>query len=112
MSADPSVPLLLPASFDSECENEIMSSYDSHTINSSNPLARYAHRNRLKRSIKLALPRLSNGMLLDYGCGSGVFVSELNSLVSECAVGYEPFMKERYKDDLPVYSTLDDVDKM
>ena len=89
-----------------------MSAYDSETINSPNPLARYAHRNRLRKSVELALPRLRNGKVLDYGCGSGAFVSALEALASGCAVGYEPFMTDRCGGGLPIFSTLQDAEKL
>jgi SAM-dependent methyltransferase len=93
-------------------EGTIMKSYDEQTINSLNPLARFAHRHRVKKSIELTLPLLENGTVLDYGCGSGVFVGALQALRPGCAVGYEPFMKERSQGNLPVYSKLEDVEKL
>lgn len=70
-------------------------SYDKQTQNSANPIARHAHRNRLSRSLKLALARLTDGTLLDYGCGSGAFLSELEKSRPGQGIGYEPFMEER-----------------
>lgn len=84
--------------------------YDLQTVDSPNPIARYAHRNRIKNSVKLALSRLASGRVLDYGCGSGVFIGALNSLRPECAVGYEPYMADRRSEALPIYSRLDDVE--
>ena len=83
-----------------------MSNYDVQTIYASNPLVRFAHRNRVRRSLALALPRLRDGKLLDYGCGSGVFVSEVIARHPGCAVGYEPFMTERSHASLPIFDTL------
>jgi hypothetical protein len=83
-----------------------MSNYDAQTIYASNPLVRFAHRNRVRRSLALALPRLGDGKLLDYGCGSGVFVSEVIARHPGCAVGYEPFMTERSHASLPIFDTL------
>ncbi|MBC7957619.1 MAG: methyltransferase domain-containing protein [Cytophagales bacterium] len=84
--------------------------YDKQTVDSPNPLARYAHRSRIKNSVRLALSRLSGGKVLDYGCGSGVFISTLNSLRPQCAVGYEPYMADRRSDALPIYSRIGDVE--
>lgn len=86
--------------------------YDKQTINSPNPLARYAHRNRIRKSIQLALSKLPHGRVLDYGCGSGFFVKEMLALRPNCAVGYEPFMTERASAELPIYSRIDDVESM
>src|SRR5215813_13850188 len=41
----------------------IVSNYDAQTINAPNPLVRFAHRNRVRRSLTLALPRLGSGKL-------------------------------------------------
>jgi 16S rRNA G1207 methylase RsmC len=54
--------------------------YDALTINSPNLFARYAHRNRIKKGLRYVIPRLELGNILDYGCGSGVFVSEINKI--------------------------------
>jgi SAM-dependent methyltransferase len=81
-------------------------------VNSPNPLARFAHRNRINKSIELTLSKLTEGSVLDYGCGSGVFVARLLSLRPNSVVGYEPFMSERAQEKLPVYSTLEDIETM
>lgn len=87
-----------------------MGSYDAETINAANPLARFAHRNRVKRSIALAVERMGeSGKLLDYGCGSGVFVRAMLAMRDGCAVGYEPFMSERTAAGLPIYQSLDEA---
>ncbi|MEO0795905.1 MAG: class I SAM-dependent methyltransferase [Verrucomicrobiota bacterium] len=71
-----------------------MISYEEQTVASGNPIARFAHRNRLKRSLRLASDQLpQDGHLLDYGCGDGRFVKNI-SLLGFNAVGYEPFMEE------------------
>ena len=84
-------------------------SYEEQTVNSSNPLARYAHRNRMKKSIELALSRYRGGLILDYGCGSGLFISEILKHLPGAAFGYEPFMSEREGDDLPIYRSIDET---
>lgn len=88
-----------------------MSSYEGQTINAKNPLARFAHRNRLGRSLELTLPRLGQGKLLDYGCGSGTFLAEIEKSHPGSAYGYEPFMDERDRPNLPISKTLEDVEK-
>lgn len=84
--------------------------YADQTIRSPNPLARYAHRSRLQKSVALALQKTGSGesRILDYGCGSGVFVSELRARNQE-AVGYEPFMEERSASGLPIFARIEDV---
>ena len=87
-----------------------MISYSRQTVDSLNPLARYAHRNRLKKSLELVLSKLTSEKILDYGCGSGLFVSALLELKQDiAAIGYEPFMAERCNDDLTIYKEFNDV---
>lgn len=89
-----------------------MSSYAQQTIDAPNPIARYAHRNRLRRSLTLALPRIGTGSLLDYGCGSGSFLTEiLDRTGGGRAVGYEPYMVERVRPGLPIYPTLGQIEQ-
>lgn len=83
--------------------------YARLTIDSPNPLARYAHRVRLQKSLALALGRTGSAKVLDYGCGSGAFVSAVLGLKKEI-VGYEPFMEERSAPRLPIYSSMADVE--
>jgi SAM-dependent methyltransferase len=86
-----------------------MASYAVQTVDSPNPLARYAHRTRVRKSIELAKDRLEAGRILDYGCGSGVFVAEINRLRESIAFGYEPFMEERSRHGLPIYRDFEDL---
>ncbi len=87
-------------------------SYNRQTVDSRNPLARYAHRNRLKKSIELTLDKYQGGVILDYGCGSGLFVSEMLKRFPGGAAGYEPFMNERVAEGLPIYRSIDDVHRL
>jgi 2-polyprenyl-3-methyl-5-hydroxy-6-metoxy-1,4-benzoquinol methylase len=93
-----------------------MSNYDAETINARNPIARYAHRNRVERSVGLALPLLDlskaaggQGRLLDFGCGSGVFVARILALRPGAASGFEPFMTERTQTTLPIVTSMADA---
>jgi 2-polyprenyl-3-methyl-5-hydroxy-6-metoxy-1,4-benzoquinol methylase len=87
-------------------------SYARQTIDSPNPFARYAHRNRLRKSLALTRSRIGPaGKVLDYGCGSGVFVSALLALHHD-AVGYEPFMEERCTSGLPIYSRMEEIESL
>jgi 2-polyprenyl-3-methyl-5-hydroxy-6-metoxy-1,4-benzoquinol methylase len=49
--------------------------------------------------------------VLDYGCGSGIFVSALRALKKD-AVGYEPYMEERSESGLPIYTRIEDVEAL
>lgn len=86
--------------------------YNLQTVDSTNPLARFAHRNRVQKSVALALPKLASGKVLDYGCGSGVFVSAVLEQKPGSAVGYEPYMQERVGSELPIYKDFSDVMKL
>lgn len=95
------------------CRDELnnnMGNYDAQTINAANPLVRFAHRHRIRQSLALALPRMGCGKLLDYGCGSGVFLSEIILRRPGCAVGYEPIMTERTHASLPIFDTLAELE--
>jgi 2-polyprenyl-3-methyl-5-hydroxy-6-metoxy-1,4-benzoquinol methylase len=61
--------------------------------------------------LRYVVPRLNFGNVLDFGCGSGYFISKLNEIKTNCAIGYEPFMdkKERCKEDLPIYADYADI---
>jgi 2-polyprenyl-3-methyl-5-hydroxy-6-metoxy-1,4-benzoquinol methylase len=85
-------------------------SYAQQTIDAPNPVVRYAHRNRLRRSLRLALPRLGTANLLDFGCGSGAFIAEVLSRHPGRAVGYEPHMTERVESDLPILARVEEVE--
>lgn len=84
-------------------------SYAKQTVDSPNPVARYAHRSRLKKSIELARKKIGNGRALDFGCGSGFFVSEFEGLFPGRVFGFEPYMVERVKNSLPILSSLEDT---
>ena len=69
--------------------------YEKQTVANPNPIARFSHRARLRKSKKLALPYLTGGAtLLDYGCGEGRFLhelaAELNGQTGATLIGYDP----------------------
>lgn len=86
-----------------------MPNYDANTINSVNPLARYAHQTRVKNAIRIAEERIPEGRILDYGCGSGVFINEVNKMKPETAFGYEPYMESRTAEGLPIFKEFDSM---
>jgi hypothetical protein len=85
-------------------EVEGIRKYDKQTIHSSNFFARYAHHNRIMKCINYVFPRLEFGKILDYGCGTGVFISLLDKLKPNSAIGYEPFMTEKYTKNSIIFS--------
>ncbi len=81
-----------------------MVTYDKQTINNPNPIARYAHRNRLMRVRALIESEFGIHKLLDYGCGSGQFIKSIHGINGINAFGYEPYMSERVSDDSQIYT--------
>lgn len=71
-----------------------MVSYDRQTINALNPLARFAHRTRVTKSVALVEKYLpQKGVIVDFGAGTGLLLSTLGDARSDatlCAI--EPFM--------------------
>lgn len=68
--------------------------YQDQTVNTQNPIARYAHRARLRRSIRYASELLRvGGCMLDFGCGTGDFLRAFKAVRPDAALlGYEPFL--------------------
>lgn len=87
-----------------------MVSYDRQTLNTPNPIARFAHRNRLERVISLVTSDADVHKVLDYGCGSGAFVKAIQGINGIKAIGYEPFMNERIDADSPIFNDLPSVE--
>ena len=83
-------------------------SYARQTINSPNPIARLAHRNRLKKSIQFVESLFPGGKILDYGCGRGDFLLQLQSRKGHTCYGYEPFMEEKV-DNVRIYRKINDI---
>jgi len=69
-------------------------SYERQTINSPNPLARFAHRRRVAKSVALAEKYLpQKGVVVDFGAGTGLFLSALGARRSDAMLyAVEPFM--------------------
>ena len=85
--------------------------YDQETINSKNMFARYSHRTRFKIGLEFIESRLVLGKVLDFGCGTGAFISQVNAIKKGAIIGYEPFYEERFESDLPIYSEYEDLFK-
>jgi len=74
--------------------------YERQTVDHPNPVARFAHRARMRRSTGLVRPYLTgSATLLDYGCGQGRFLSELALEFVECPLtllGYDPHQNAQF----------------
>ena len=90
---------------------EVTASYDRRTVDSPNPVVRYAHRSRIKTSTSLASRFLPDGgRLVDFGAGTGTFLSNFLKLrpdASACAI--EPYM-EILDPEIDQVAALADVD--
>jgi 2-polyprenyl-3-methyl-5-hydroxy-6-metoxy-1,4-benzoquinol methylase len=75
--------------------------YEVQTLDNPNPIARFAHRSRMRRSMRLIRPYLTqSATLLDYGCGQGRFLSDLvPELVGRdvTLLGYDPCQSAQYE---------------
>ena len=74
---------------------QVNATYDRRTVDSPNPVVRFAHRSRIKTSTSLAsrfLPK--GGRLVDFGAGTGTFLSNFLTIrpdASACAI--EPYQE-------------------
>jgi 2-polyprenyl-3-methyl-5-hydroxy-6-metoxy-1,4-benzoquinol methylase len=76
-------------------KDENMSSkvqYSKQTLDTPNPIARFAHKARYKFSLVKTLEYLgNNGILLDFGCGDGSFLNRLAMVRSDAVLyGFDP----------------------
>jgi 2-polyprenyl-3-methyl-5-hydroxy-6-metoxy-1,4-benzoquinol methylase len=75
--------------------------YEMQTVDNPNPLARFAHRARMRRSMQLVKPFLTgSATLMDYGCGQGRFLGELATEMNGQAVtllGYDPYQSAQFE---------------
>jgi cyclopropane fatty-acyl-phospholipid synthase-like methyltransferase len=86
--------------------------YERQTLDHPNPIARYAHRTRMRRSTRLVMPYLTgSATLLDYGCGQGRFLGDLAPALAGQTVtllGYDPHQSAQF-DGYRIVSDPDDI---
>ena len=86
--------------------------YEKQTVDNPNPIARFAHKARMRRSMQLVEPFLTgSATLLDYGCGQGRFLSELAPETDGQAVtllGYDPYQSAQF-DGYRIVSDPDEI---
>lgn len=88
-----------------------MPKYAQHTYNSPNPLARFAHRARLKYSLS-SLPLKQGAWVLDFGCGDAKLLNSLRDQrpgLGLTLIGYEPFMESVSNNQIRIYKSLDNI---
>ena len=73
-------------------------SFEEQTVNSGNPLARFAHRSRMSMSIGLVSKHCAQrGTVLDFGAGPGLFLHSLGEARPDVTlVGFDMFTKPAY----------------
>jgi SAM-dependent methyltransferase len=80
-------------------------SYERQTFDHPNPLARFAHRTRLRRSkeiVKQCLADCPQAVVVDYGCGQGRFLHALREETGAAGggkiqlFGYDPYMASEF----------------
>jgi 2-polyprenyl-3-methyl-5-hydroxy-6-metoxy-1,4-benzoquinol methylase len=73
-------------------------SYAAQTVDSPNPLARFAHRSRIRLALRYTKQLCRDrGTVVDFGAGPGLFISTLKSDRPDInVIGFEPFMKPEY----------------
>src|SRR4029453_2715039 len=66
--------------------------YSRQTLDTANPVARYAHRQRHRLSLDRAAAEVpEGGTVLDYGCGEGTFLNALAEARPDVTLlGYDP----------------------
>lgn len=90
--------------------------YEKQTLDNPNPIARFTHRARFKKSTALVLDGLKPGdTVFDYGCGQGRFLHELTrSLAAQPEhartrfLGYDPYMSAKFE-GYTIFSDLEAV---
>jgi SAM-dependent methyltransferase len=66
-------------------------SYAAQTLDTPNPIARYAHRQRYEASFSLVGEVREGGTVLDFGCGQGDFLTTLAGLRPDLTLlGFDP----------------------
>jgi SAM-dependent methyltransferase len=71
----------------------VVVSYEKQTVDSPNPLARFAHRARIRKSLDIVDEYLpGGGRFADFGAGTGLLLSEFGKRRPDAALfGIEPF---------------------
>lgn len=87
-----------------------MTNYAGITYNAKNPLRRFSHRTRFRKSIE-SIRVKENIRVLDYGCGDGLFLNRLKEACSNenYLLGYEPFLDAVAENSVRIVSEWESV---
>jgi SAM-dependent methyltransferase len=85
--------------------------YDARTIGAANPLARFAHRSRLRRAVRyVAAAAPTDGVVLDFGAGTAAFLRALMAERPDIkCIAVEPYQTVTAADGVEVVGTLASV---
>src|SRR4051794_27796390 len=78
---------------DAAVADVVVVSYEKQTVDSPNPLARFAHRARIQKSLAIVDEHLpKGGRFADFGAGTGLLLSEFGKKRPDATLfGIEPF---------------------
>ena len=84
--------------------------YEKQTVNNPNPFARFAHRRRLKIALQRVLELPEGSLVVDYGCGQGRFLSEIDKASPSkfMLMGWDPIQSQLFDG----YAIVDDLAKI
>ena len=85
--------------------------YDKQTVNAKNYFARFAHRTRLNISLNIIskIANLKGTSILDYGCGDGLFLSQIKQKFPNFNLsGYDPYSQKTY-DSFNLINNLSEI---
>src|SRR5688500_6336523 len=89
--------------------------YEQQTVDRRNPIARFTHRTRMRKSKRLVTRHLpASATILDYGCGQGRFLHDLAIDIRDrqpqarvSLLGYDPFATAKFEG----YRVVSDVNE-
>lgn len=84
--------------------------YAEGTYRAKNFLRRYAQIVRFKKSLSVFEDK-NNFSLLDYGCGDGFFLNELEKKCHSSLVGYDPYKNPAYDNSVPIYKNWEKIEE-
>jgi hypothetical protein len=86
-------------------------SYEKQTVDSPNPLARFAHRARIQKSLAIVDDHLpQGGTFADFGAGTGLLLGEFEKRRPDARlVGIEPFQTPYHGAGVEYVPTLDSL---
>ncbi len=88
-----------------------MKSYADRTYNNKNPIIRFAHRQRIKKSTQ-SIALKEHQKILDFGCGDGQFLATLkkhnpNNQIE--LIGFEPYQNTKQLNDIVFFNNYDNL---